>query len=806
METAWSDLRLSLRQLAKSPGFTALAVLMLALGIGANTAIFSLLEAVVLKPLPYRDPDRLVVVHNFKEREALGPHSSSWHDYEDWRAETGTFSDTALFSYWTFTLTGTEVPVRIIAGRVTGDFFATLGVEPLLGRALTREDDLPGAPEAIVLSYRAWHRLFGGNESIVGQDVILNGHAGTVVGVMPEEFRFPGEEVELWAPLQDHMRGLQRHNRFLLVVARLSPGVLISQAQRALDVVTARLAREYPDTNRGYHARLVSAHETQVGRAEPALLLLQVAVGFVLLIACTNVSNLMLTRAASRRRDAATRVALGAGFSRLARGHLAESLSIALAGGALGVLGAKVALGFLLLLHPGGVPRLDQVEIDPNVIAFALAVATATGLALGIVPVIDAWRGGLSSSLKAGGRSELDGSRRSRLRDALVTLEVALSLVLLVGGGLLMRSFLKLTAVDPGFHAERTLTMNVFLTPPRYQSIPERGQYVERAVESLGSLPGVQSAAAITDPPLGQGGLSMSVFEEGRPLAVAEATKASFRAVTDGYFRTLGIPLREGRGFEPGDDERSEKVVVINESLARVLGGGSAIGRRLHWADLERDRSPMRIVGVVRDVRSRGLDRDEGPALYAPMKQVTFPWLRWFTFALRATGEADALTLVSRDALLRIDPDQPVFQIRTLEEALASTVAERRFHLFLVQAFAAVALVLAALGVYGVISHTVSERTREIGLRVSLGAQRRDILGLFVGRGMRFSVAGILAGLAAAAGLTRFMASMLFGIEPIDPWTFGTVAFLLIAVAFAASLLPARRAAGFDPAKALRYE
>ncbi len=796
METAWSDLRLSLRQLAKSPGFTALSVLMLALGIGANTAIFGLLEEVVLKPLPYRDPDRLVVVHNFKDGEAFGPHSSSWHDFEDWRGEKGTFAEMALFSYWTFTLTGREVPVRIVGGRVTGDFFATLGVEPLLGRTLTREDDLPGAPETIVLSYRTWKGLFGGNEAILGQDVILNGHAATVVGVMPEEFRFPGETVEIWGAMKDHARGLQRHNRFMFVVARLAPGVLLSQAQQALDVVMARLEREYPDTNRGYSARLVSAHETQVGKAEPALVLLQVAVGFVLLIACANVCNLMLTRAAARRRDAATRVALGAGWTRLARGYLAESLWIAFTGGTLGVLGAKVGLRYLLLLHPGGVPRLDQVGIDPNGIAFALGVSVATGLALGMVPVIDTWRGGISRSLKTGGH----------LRGALVTLEVALSLVLLVGGGLLMRSFLKLTAVDPGFRAERTLTMNVFLTPPRYQTILERSQYVERAVESLGALPGVQSVAAITDPPLGQGFLTMSVFEEGRPVAIAEAMKAAFRAVTDGYFETLRIPLREGRGFEPSDDERAEKVVVVNESFARLLGEGSAIGRRIQWADAERDPAPMRIVGVVRDVRSRGLDQDEGPALYAPMKQVTFGWLRWYTFALGAAGDAEALALVSRDALLGIDPDQPVFQIRTLEDAIASSVAERRFHFFLVQAFAAVALVLAALGVYGVISHAVSERTREIGLRVSLGAQRHDILGLFVGRGMRFSVVGILAGLAIAAGLTRFMASMLFGIEPIDPWTFGTVALLLASVAFAASFLPARRAAGLDPARALRYE
>jgi putative ABC transport system permease protein len=779
---------------------------MLALGIGANTAIFSLLEAVVLKPLPYRDPDRLVVVHNSKNGEAFGPHSSSAHDYEDWRAEKASFAQMALFSYWTFTLTGRDVPARIVGGRVTGDFFATLGVEPLLGRTLAPDDDLAGSPEAVILSYRAWQGLFGGSEAVLGEDIVLNGRAHTVVGVMPEEFRFPAENVEIWAAMQDHTRGLQRHNRFMLAVARLAPGVAVSQAQRALDVVTARLETEYPETNRGYSARLVSAHETQVGKAEPALVLLLVAVGFVLLIACINVSNLMLTRAVARRRDAATRMALGARWTRLARGYLAESLSISLAGGVLGVLLAMLGLRVLLRLHPGGVPRLDQVGIDTGVLVFTLAVSAATGLALGLVPALDAWRGGLSSSLKAGGRAELEGSRGSRLRGLLVTLEVALSLVLLVGGGLLMRSFLKLTAVDPGFRAERTLTMSVFLTPPRYQTIPERWEYAERALVSIAALPGVQAAAAITDPPLSQGFLTMSVFEEGRPMALAEAYKAAFRAVSDGYFTTLRIPLREGRGIEPGDDERAEKVVVVNESFARLLGEGSVVGRRIRWADRERDPNPLTIVGVVNDIRSRGLDQNEGPAIYAPMKQITFGWLRWFTFALRAAGEAEALAGASRDALLRIDPDQPVFEIRTLESALASSVAERRFHLFLVQAFAAVALVLAALGVYGVMSHSVSERTREIGLRVSLGAQRRDILGLFVRRGMRFSVAGILAGLAAAAGLTRFMASMLFGVEPLDPWTFGTVALLLVSVALAASFVPARRAADFDPAKAMRYE
>ncbi|HXV65116.1 MAG TPA: FtsX-like permease family protein [Vicinamibacteria bacterium] len=543
-----------------------------------------------------------------------------------------------------------------------------------------------------------------------------------------------------------------------------------------------------------------------MGNAKPALVLLLITVGFVLLIACTNVSNLVLARATGRRREAATRVALGAGWMRLAGLYLAESLLIAGAGGVLGIALAHASLRVLLDLYPGGTPRLDQVGVDSTVLLYTLGLSAATGFLLGVIPAFAAGRSNLQTALKAGGRMVGEGSGGSRLRDALVALEVAMAFVLLVGGGLLLRSFAKLTAVDPGFHADRILTLSVFLTPPKYPTLADRFHYVDRAKEAIAALPGVGSVAAVTDPPLGEGWLTMSVFEEGRPLSVAASPNVTFRGVSEDYFRLLGIPLRAGRFFDSTDDEDGQKVVVVNETFVRrVLSGGNVLGRRILWADEERDQTPMRIVGVVADVHHRRIDREEGPVVYAPIKQITFYWMRWFTFALEAR-DPESSGGMARDALLGVDPDQPVFQIRTLATAIASSLAERRFQLFLVQLFAVAALVLAALGVYGVISHTVTHRTHEIGLRLSLGARRRDILGLFVLRGMRWTLVGLVAGLAAAFVVTRYMTAMLFGITSLDPYTFAAVGILLAGVALSASYLPARRAAGLDPVRALRYE
>ncbi len=806
MGSWWQDVKHGARMLRRNPAFTIVVVVTLALGIGANTAIFSVVHAVILRPLPYPEPDRIVVVHTTRNGQAGSGHSSSLPDYEDWRNERGIFQRMALFAYWTFNLTGRDVPERIVGARVTGDFFSTIAARPLLGRTLTPEDDRSDTPETVVLGYGLWQRTFGGDTGILGQVLPLNGRPHTVVGVMPPEFRFPEEDVLIWAALKDNMSGMQRHNRFMYVFGRLAPGITLSEAQAAMNVVAARLEREHLESNKAYGVRLLTAHETLVGGTQNALLVLLGAVGCVLLIACANVGNLLLARTASRQREYAVRAALGAGRRRLLRQFLTENLLLALAGGALGVAVGEAGVRLLLRIHPGGLPRLDQVELDATVLGAALLLTLVAGVALGLLPALQFSRINLQGSLKEGARST--GERRhGRMRSALVVAEVAVAVVLLVGGGLLLRSFAKLLAIEPGFATSRAMSMSVFLTPPGYRTMAERVNYCDRALANLLAVPGVEAAAVVTNPPLGEGWASYSFYEEGQPVAVADAPLTGFVAASEDYFSTLEIPLVAGRSFAPTDQADAPRVLVVNESFVRRMWPNeTAIGKRLRWADAQRDVGPLEIVGVVRDARTWGLDKEEGPTAYAPVRQVTFPWVRWFSFVVRTAGAPEPLMASLRDQVLRADPDRPVYAMRTLEDALEASLAVRRFNMLLLEMFAAVALALAVVGIYGVISYTVTQRTQEIGVRIALGAQRADIWRLVVRGGMLWTLAGVALGLGGALVLTRYLQTLLFTIEPTDPATYAAVAATLLLVALAACWWPARRATLVEPMVALRHE
>jgi len=806
MDRLLQDVRFALRALAKAPGFAALAVLTLALGIGGNTAIFSVVHAVVLRPLPYPEPERLVVVHNFRDNKDNKAFSSSVPDYEDWRAQKNIFERMAMLSYWTFNLTGRDVPERIVGARVTGDFFSVVGAQPFLGRGIVPEDDRPGAPEVAVLSYRLWQRSFASDRGVIGKVVQFEGRAHTVIGVMPAEFRFPAEDIELWASLQDNMGGMLRHIRFLFVVARLAPGVSLTQAQAAMTAISGRLQQAYPQSNKGYTAQVVPALVSLIGEVQRPLLVLLGAVGCVLLIACANVGNLLIARTVARSRESAIRAALGAGRGRLLRQFLTENVLLSFLGGAAGVGLGYAGLRLLVSWYPGGIPRLDEVTLSPMVFGFSFLLSLFAGAVLSLVPAWQASQLDLQVALRESARSTA-GRGRHVLRHSLVVAEIALALVLLTGGGLLLRSFAKLRAVEPGYETRNAITMNVSLIPPGYRTIPERVAHVDRALENLRNVAGVAEVAAATEAPIADTGVSMSFYEEGRPLAVADSPLARFRAMSESYPAAMRIPLRAGRVFTRMDDAQAERVIIVNETLARELWpGGDAVGKRVRWSDTQRDVGPLTVVGVLADIRSDGPAKPEGAVIYAPIRQLTFPWMRWFTFVARTQGDPRAFVGSLRAAALAADPGKPIFRVRTLEEALDGSLAERRFNMLLLQLFAGMALLLSAIGIYGAVSYAVTQRTQEIGLRMALGAQPSGVLRMILLQGMTPTFAGIVLGLAGALALTRLLLAQLYEVTPTDPLTFTAVPAALALVALLACLLPAIRATRVDPVIALRSE
>ena len=798
------DIRYAARGLRKRPGFTLVAVITLALGIGANTAIFSLVNGVLLEPLPFEEPGQLVRIYDTNLERGVTSTPSSPANFLDWREEQQVFSDIAGFTLDQETLTEVQPAEAITGANVSAEMFRVLGVMPIRGRPFTRDEETPGNDRVVIVSHGFWERYLGGDPGVTSRNLSLNGEPYRIVGVMPPGFAFPSEDTRLWLPLAFHFDvTTSRGVHFVHVLGRLKPGTSLELARSGMTALVAQMEAAYPDKLTGWGVRLVSLHEAVVGSVRTRILVLFGAVGFVLLITCANVVNLLLARAMSRSREIAVRIALGAGKTRLMRQLLSESILLAILGGAVSLVVAYGALNALLALDPGGIPRLDNVGLDGIAFAFAFGLSLIAGAAVGLLPSIRASRTNLHESLKEGGRSSSSGVVRSRVRSALVIAEIALALVLASGAGLLIRSFAGLQQVDSGFKSDGVVAMAVSLPRNRYAEDRDKSRFFGTLVERAGSLPGVVSAGVVTQLPLNGWAINFGFDIEGEPdPGPNEGPEGDFFVISPGYFRTMGIPLLRGRAFTASDIAESARVIIINRSLAeRYFPDRDPIGERLLVS--YGDGVAAEIVGVVSDVKQRALNVPPAPGYYLPVTQVA-----WSTMyiALRTKIEAGALVRAVREEVAALDPELSVTDIRTLEERVSASVASPRFNMFLFSAFAAVALVLAAVGVYGVMSYLVTQRTQEIGVRMALGASAAAVRRSISLQGLRLAGIGVALGLLAAFGLTRLLSSLLFGVTATDPLTFIGVSLILGAAAWLGSYVPAYRASGVDPTDALRAE
>jgi putative ABC transport system permease protein len=795
------DLRYGLRMMRRGPGFAAVAVLTLALGIGANTAIFSVVNAVLLRPLPYHDPARLVTVLH----DGWKPVAPA--NFLDWREQSSSFESVAAAQLWSLTMTGRDRPEQLEVLQTSAEMFHLLGVNAALGRAFETGEDQPGREHVVVLSHGFWQRRFGGARDVVGQQVMLDGEPYTVVGVMPPDFQFApfwATHAEAWVPLNLGRRVGDRRGQSLRVFARLKPGVTLGQAQAEMENINRRLVEQHPKENEGLTVSVDPLHEKVVGRSRPALLIILGAVGFVLLIACVNVANLMMSRSALRRREIAVRIALGAGRWRVVRQLLTESLVLSLAGGAAGLLLAFWSNTALASLGPDTLPRVRTASLDAGVLLFTLGLSVFVGLLFGLAPALHSTKTDLIESLKSRSQGSSRGRRHERVRQLLVVGEVAVSLVLLVGGGLMMRSFLRLTSIDPGFDPRGVTTATVPLSGPRYATDEQRAAFFRRLTTQLGSLPGVESASAVNHLPLGGDVWTLGFTVEGRPAPPdAERAAAVYRVVCPGYFRTMGAALLRGRDFTERDDAASPGVVVVNEALARrQWPGEEPLGKRI-TVNGEGAR-PREVVGVVRDVKQGEWASEPQPEMYLPHQQAASP--RSMTLVIRASSDSLELGPEIRREVWALDGDLPVSRVASMEEVVSASVGQQRFNTLLIGLFAGVALILAAVGVYGVMSHAVVQRTHEIGVRLALGARGRDVLGMIIRQGLTLTLTGLAVGLVAALALVRVMSGLLYKVSATDPLIYGGVAAALLLSALLACYIPARRATKVDPMVALRQD
>ncbi|MGH9816009.1 MAG: ADOP family duplicated permease [Candidatus Acidiferrales bacterium] len=801
LEALAQDVRFAARQLRAHPGFTLVAVLTLALGIGASTAIFSVVNSVVLRSLPYPDAERLVVVHQTAIAQGGESLPFSPPNYIDFRDQARSFAHFGGGWASSAILTGDE-PERLEAAYVRASLLDALGVQAQIGRLLNESDEAAGAPRPVLLSHGLWERRFGRDRDVLGRMLVLNDKAHTVVGVLPPRVDNPFS-AEVWMPLKFAPSEMQeRFSFYVRVVARLAPGITPEQAQAELDTIAQRLAQQRPDTNKDFGARLVTLHEHTVGDVRATLLWLLGAVGCVWLIACANVANLMLTRAASREREMAVRRALGAGHARLAAQLLTESILLALAGGAAGLLLGRWCVTVLIALRPQHLPRFDEVRLDPHVFAFAVAISLAAGILFGLFPALRAARPEWAASLKSG--AQTTAPPHTRTRGALVVAQLSLSLVLLAGAGLMLRTLWTLLSTPPGFDPRNVLVADLLL-PVKYNDLNRRLIFTEAVLGRLAALPGVESAGAANLLPLSGGQSTQGFRIEGKPQAASrgDALAANYRVVSPGYLRLLRIPLRQGRGIEAHGHAAAPPVVLINEAMAqRYWPGENPLGRRI--SILRRGEPAFReIVGIVGDIRHEGLHLEAQPEMYVAIGQ---PLLAYVSLAVRTAGDPASLASALREAVWAVDPDQPVSRVRTMDDVVATSIGETRFYSLLLGVFAALALGLAAVGIYGVMSYAVAARTREIGIRLALGAQRRSIFRLVLARGARLTALGIVLGLAGALAATRGIEKLLYGVQPTDAVTFASVAAVLALVALIACWLPARRAMRVDAAITLRYE
>ncbi|HSB12434.1 MAG TPA: ABC transporter permease [Blastocatellia bacterium] len=823
MANLGQDLRFAIRLLLKNPGFSAVAILALALGIGANTAIFSVVDAVLFRPLPFAHPDRLVAVWE-RDLKKGGDHESVMAgNYLDWRNRSQVFEQMAAHAGGSVNLTGMAEPERIRAARVSAGLFQLLGVQPEAGRLFLNDEDQPGHPRVVVISNHLWKGRFGGDPEVVGRSITLNNQDYEVVGVMPAEFQLPlNEDSEVWTPLVFTPEELTlRNSHYLKVVGRLKPGASMDQASSEMATIASQLEREYPKSNEGTGAAIFPLHSEIVGDLRKPLLIFLGAVAFILLIACANVANLMLSRAAARQREIAVRVALGASRWRLVRQMLIESVVLGLAGGAAGLLLALWGIEFLsAVAQQTSVPRARSIGLDGRVLLFTFAASILTGLIFGSAPALQASKPDLNDALKEGGRSS--GSlRRSRTRNLLVVSEMALAFVLLVGAGLLINSFFRLRAVDPGLKPENVLTMNISLPRQKYSQPEQVIAFHRQLLEQVEAVPSIDFSGTVTALPYG-GSTTAFGYTIDSPVSGDQTVSIVSQQASPHFFRALGIPTVAGREFNERDIDGALPVVIVSDSLAkRYWPDQDPLGRRIKWGNKEFGSPWMTVVGVVGDVGLRGLDTPPRPTLYVPHLQfgepirtrvgVTLRELlaedaRSINLVVRSAGGVEGLASAVRAAVWAVDPNQPVIRVKTMEEVLADTMIVQRFSTLLLASFAGIALALAAAGIYGVISYSVSQRTHEIGIRMALGAEQRDVLRLVVGQGMAPALIGLAIGVAGALGLSRFMTSLLFNVSVTDPITYVVIAGLLSAVAVAACYLPARRAAKVDPMEALRCE
>ncbi|HYJ07273.1 MAG TPA: ABC transporter permease [Chthoniobacterales bacterium] len=792
-----ADLKYALRSLGKHPAFTAIAVLTLALGIGANTAIFSVVNGVLLRPLPYPEPEQIVTLKS--NQSAL--------DLQDIQAQSHSFESLGGATLQAADYSGGAEPVQIELGLVAADFFKVLGARTTLGRTITAEDDRFDGARVVVLSHGLWQRQFGGNTGIVGQEINLAAQSYTVIGVLAPDFPPPRATNEAFVPMNVFypLAAKARGAHILRVYGRLRPGVTLSAAQSELRVIDHRMAEADPEESKNRQTVLVSLHERMVGNIRPALLVLFGAVGLVLLIACANFANLLLARMAGRAQELTVRAALGAGRWRLIRQVLVESVVLALLGGLGGLLLGSWGMDALLALKPENLPRVENVYLDGSVLAFTFLLSLGTGILFGVLPAWQATRVELNAMLNSGGRGTT--SARSRFRSGLVVAELGLALVLLIGAGLLGKAFWQITSVAPGFNPENVVTVRVDLPKARYEMVPAQTQFREQVLENLNSLPGV-TAAMVSEIPLGGNAINHNFIIEGRPaLTPGEEPELYSRSVAGEYFQVLGIPIVQGRALTRDDRSDAPLVGVINESMARqYFPEQNPIGARIRWARSE-EIQWITIVGVAGNVRHFGLANSEEPAIYTPYAQSAQEWKRWAEIVVRSPGTVGPALVAQLKAMVwKVDPAIPVTKVRTMSEVMSISLAAQRFNTLLLGVFAVVALLLASVGLYGVLAFSVAQRTREIGIRMALGAQTSDVLRLVLRQGLTLSLLGIVAGVGVSLAGTRVLAGFLYGVAPTDAVTFASVALVLIAVALVACLVPARRAMRVDPIVALRYE
>jgi putative ABC transport system permease protein len=798
MGTILRDLLYTFRTLKSNLAFTAVVVFILALGIGANTAIFSVVNAVILRQLPFRSPERLIMLPAAHRPDPMGEEVSP-ANFLDWRRESHSFEHLGAYGPASMNLTGGDSPERIKGTLITPGGMEALGTKPLLGR-LFQPDEEKGNSRLAILSYSLWRSHFGGDPNILGKVIRLGGIAYPIIGVMPPQFHFPTNDVQIWTPVRfTEERSKDRQSRWLYAIGRLKDGVSMSAAQQEMDALTSALAQQYPADNKDWGVRLVPLQDYFVGKIRPALLILLTTVFLVLIIACANIANLQLARAASRRTEMAIRSAMGAPASAVLRQLMVEGLTLSLLGGLLGLLLAQWSLRLLIAASPKYIPRLEEVGIDGKVLLFTLAIALLTGLVFGLVPAFSALKPDLVGDLRDGGRGASSGVAHIRFRRLLTVAEVATTLVLLIGAGLLLTSLVRLQKVEPGFNAKDVLTMEVVLSPGRYSDDAKESAFFREVVARAATVPGVRSVGGVTTLPLGGGNMTQSYTVQGQPPANPnDLPEAGYRGVTPGYFETLQIPLLHGRDFTLRDTATSPKVLVVNKTFAnRYWPREDPIGKQV----LLDGKTAHEVIGVVGDIRHDGLAVPTVPEIYVCYEQHAYDDI---VLVARSKAPVAGLSSQLRAQVASVDPEQPVFNTKTMERVVAESTSEPKFFTMLLIVFAVLALVLSTVGLYSIISYSVAQRRHELGIRVALGAQRGDLLSLVVGEGMVLAAIGIVAGLIVAFTSTRALASLLFGIQPNDPLIFVTTAALLAIVALLASLIPALRASQVSPMVAFR--